>query len=359
MISRKVKTYISVLFFTVFVLFSTSAEAVEKPKSVILLISDGTGITQLTSLRYTSNDFQFTRFPTVGLFTTHSLDQLVTDSAAGATAFATGDKTDNGMVSMLPDGTKPKTVLELAEEKGKATGLVATSQITHATPACFSAHVKDRGNEMAIARQQTTAGIEVLLGGGTKFYETNDEGNLVTQMTNSGYAYLNKKDQLEQLETESAEKVLGLFAESGMKPASKREISLSLMSQKAVEILDNDPDGFFLMVEASQVDWRGHDNDADGVIAEMKDMNGAVKWLLDYQETHPDVLLLWVSDHETGGMAIEYGSSVKDQKVEADWTSEGHTGQMIPAFAVGPGASEFAGVFDNTDVGKRLLRFFE
>jgi len=357
--TNKMKQLSAAFFIVLFFLFIGSANAADKPKSVILVISDGTGISQLTSLRYTTDDFQFFRFPTVGLFTTHALDKLVTDSAAGGTAFSTGHKTNNGMVAVLPDGTKLKTVLELAEEQGKATGLVATSQITHATPACFSAHVEKRSNEMEIARQQAAAGIEVLLGGGAKFYETNDEGNLVTQMTKSGYAYVNEKEQLEQLETESSEKVLGLFAESGMKQATEREIPLSLMSQKAVEVLDNDSDGFFLMIESSQVDWRGHANDADGLVAEMQDMNAAMKWLLDYQESHPDVLLVWVSDHETGGLAIGYGSSVEEKKIEADWTSEGHTGQMIPAFSIGPGASEFAGVYDNTDVGKRLLKFFK
>lgn len=359
MIKKKVSVLVRSTIAACVVLFALSGYANEHPKSVVLLISDGTGMAQITALRYTADDFQLSRFHSVGLFTTHSLDKLVTDSAAGATAFATGYKTNNGMVSTLPDGTKPRTVLERAESRGKATGLVATSQITHATPACFSAHVEIRKNEMDIARQQAAQEIEVLLGGGQKFFLENDGGNLVESMVNNGYTYLDNKQALEQLNTTESEKVLGLFAESGMSAASERKISLSLMTQKAVETLDNDEDGFFLMVEASQVDWRAHGHEAEGVIAEMQDMNDALKWLLDYQQAHPEVLVLWVSDHETGGMAIEYGSSVQKKKIEADWTTEGHTGQMVPAFAMGPGAEAFQGVYDNTDIGTRLLRIFE
>ena len=324
-------------------------------RSVVLVISDGTGVSHLTALRYTDADFQFDRFPVMGLFTTHAMDRLVTDSAAGATAFATGHKTNNGMVSMLPDGRKPQTVLELAEEQGMATGLVATSQITHATPACFGAHVKARKMEMEIARQLSQKQIEVLFGGGQKFFLTNDEkGNLVEEMQKQGYSYADSHEELESLDTESTERAIALFAESGMEPAIEGRLPLELMTEKAVRLLEHDQDGFFLMVEASQVDWEGHGNDTDGIVAEMRDMNRATKWLLDYQKNHPDVLVVWVSDHETGGFAIHDGSLEKKQ-IKGGFSTTHHTAQMIPAFAIGPGAERFAGVYDNTDIGLKLL----
>lgn len=354
----------------VFLIAASVIVGADKPKSVILVISDGTGVSQITSLRYAEEDFQFSRFSVVGLFTTHANDKLITDSAAGGTAFATGQKTNNGMVAMLPDGTRIQTVLELVEKQGKATGLVATSQITHATPATFSAHVEDRDNEMEIARQQAVAGIEVMLGGGQQFFAENDSGDLTKQMQEDGYRYISTKQTLESVNTQSTKKLIGLFAKKGMPTASKRDISLAQMTQTATEILDNDEDGFFLMVEASQVDWAGHDNDGPEVVAEMQDMNSALKWMLDYRESHPDVLVLWVSDHETGGMAIgygvsgheregvnvDYGPTAQKGRMEFGWTSDGHTGQMIPAFAIGPGAEHFSGVYDNTDIGKRLFK---
>jgi len=319
------------------------------------MISDGTGISHITALRYNENNFQFPRFPVVGLLTSHSADRLITDSAASATAYSIGEKTNNGMIAMLPDGTKPRTVLELAESAGKATGLVATSQLTHATPAAFAAHVEDRDNQMEIACQMAAREIEVLLGGGQQFFLTNDEaGNLVTGMESQGYAYIDTRSSLEELNTVDAERVIGLFAESGMRPALEGRMPLGLMAQKAVEILDNDPDGFFMMIEASQVDWEAHDNNADGVLAEMNDMQGALRWILDYQQNHPDVLVVWVPDHETGGMAVE---SENDQMM-LDFTSGGHTAQMLPAFAVGPQSDRFGGVYDNTDIGKILLSMF-
>ncbi len=348
----------TVLFFTVALVFTTGSLRGQPAKSVVLFISDGTGVSHLTALRYAGEDFQFPRFPVMGLFTTHALDRLVTDSAAGATAFATGEKTNNGMISMRPDGTALRTVLELAEEQGRATGLVATSQITHATPACFGAHVKARKMEMEIARQLSAQEIEVLFGGGQKFFLTNDEaGNLVEQMQQDGYRYVDTREALTSLGSENTERAIGLFAESGMQPAIAGRLPLALMTRKAVEILERDPDGFFLMVEASQVDWEGHDNDTDGIVAEMQDMNQAVRWLLNYQVQHPDVLVVWVSDHETGGFAVE-GGDVAGDEITGDFTSTHHTAQMVPAFAIGPGADHFAGIYDNTDVGKRLFEVF-
>jgi len=321
------------------------------PKSIVLMVSDGTGLAHISAVHYSAPDFQFPRFPVIGLFTTHSLDRIITDSAAGATAFAAGMKTNNGMLSMLPDGTTPKTILERAEEAGMATGLVATSQLTHATPAAFASHVKSRSMEMEIARQMAAGDIEVLLGGGQKFFLTNDRGgNLMQQMTRRGYTYLDNRETLEAFDTERNDKVLGLFAESGMRPALEGRLPLSLMARKAVETLDNDPDGFFMMIEASQVDWEAHDNDGPGVLAEMEDMQDALRWLLDYQATHPDLLVVWVADHETGGMAVNSGNN----ELELGFATGGHTAQMIPAFAIGPQAERFAGVYDNTDIGKIL-----
>jgi len=348
----------TVCFAAIYSLFLVQFVAASPPRSVVLIISDGTGVSQLTSLRYTSDQFQFNRFPVTGLFTTHALDDLITDSAASGTAIATGHKTNNGMVATLPDGTTPKTILELAEDQGKSTGLVATSQITHATPACFGSHVEDRDMEMEIARQLSRQNIEVLFGGGQKFFLNNNQsGNLVDSMKTAGYTYVDSRDMLTQLNPRTTTHALGLFAEVGMKPAKEGRMPLHLMTEKAVEILANDQDGFFLMVEASQVDWEGHDNDNEGIIAEMHDMNDAVEWVLDYQEEHPDLLVLWISDHETGGYAIAGGSSDQYQ-VEGAFTSTHHTGQMIPAFAVGPGADQFSGVYDNTDIGKKLFKLF-
>lgn len=345
--------WVSLLFLSLSTCSTTSNNT---PTSVVLFISDGTGLSHLTALRYTTKNFALERMPIVGLFTTHSADHRVTDSAAGATAFATGYKTNNGMLSVLPDSTtKPETLLEIAEEMGKSTGLVATSQITHATPAAFAAHVISRNMEMEIARQEKTQNIEALLGGGQLFFRDNDSGdNLVQQMVTDGYTYVDSREGLENIDAAHTDKILGLFAPRGMKPASEGRMPLSLMTQKAVEVLDQNPKGFFLMVEASQVDWEAHDNDANGIIAETHDMNGAMQWLIDYQESHPELLLVWVADHETGGFSI-LGDLPTGDSLETAFTTNHHTAQMIPLFAIGPEAENFQGVYDNTDVGQRLI----
>ena len=251
------------LLLPLFLITACTESQPEAPKSVVLLISDGTGVSHITALRYTSDSFAFSRMPVVGLFTTHSEDNRVTDSAASGTAFATGYKTNNHMLSVLPDSTtKPETLLEIAESEGKSTGLVATSQVTHATPAAFSSHVPSRYMEMEIARQQAAKDIEVLLGGGQQFYLQNDPaGNLIEQMTGNGYTYVETERELEQVDPSGTEKLIGLFAPKGMKPAKEGRMSLSLLTRKAVAILEKNHEGFFLMVEASQVDWEAHDND--------------------------------------------------------------------------------------------------
>lgn len=327
-------------------------QSTEKPKSIILLIADGTGLSQISSLRYTSDDFQFSRFQSVGLVTTHPLEKYITDSAASATAFATGEKTRNGMISTLPDGSTPKTILEMAEEMGKSTGLVATSQLTHATPAAFAAHTESRGMQMEIARQMAALDIEVLLGGGQKFFLTNDNaGNLVEGMKSKGYSYIDSRSALSSLNTQNTEKVIGLFSESGMEAAQENRLPLELMTRKATEILAKKDEGFFLMVEASQVDWEGHDNDGEGVIAEMHDMNDALEYMLDFQEKNPDVLVTWVSDHETGGMAV----GEDENGLNPLFATGGHTATMVTAFAKGPGEEQFRGTYDNTEFGKKLI----
>ncbi len=323
-----------------------------KPESIILMISDGTGVSQITSLLYTTDNFQFERFKSVGLVSVHPLEKYITDSAAGATAFATGEKTRNGMISTLPNGDTPETILEKAEKMDKATGLVATSQLTHATPAAFAAHTESRGMEMEIARQMAEKDIEVLLGGGQKFFLNNDQsGDLVDDMKSDGYTYIDTRSALNSLNTGDTEKVVGLFSDSGMEAAQENRLPLELMTRKATEILANRDAGFFLMVEASQVDWEGHDNDGAGVVAEMEDMNGALKFMLDFQERNPETLVVWIADHETGGMAV----GENDNGLEYLFASGGHTATLVTAFAKGPGEELFSGVYDNTDFGKKLI----
>ncbi len=326
-----------------------------EPRRVILFIGDGAGASYWTAARFASETLAVEAFRVVGLVDTRSSSHRVTDSAAGATVYATGVRTYNYAIGVGPDSLPRRTVLEVAEELGLATGLVATSTITHATPASFAAHVVHRRMEPEIARQYAGQQIDVILGGGRQFFDGSVEGasELLPELTQR-YVYVETADQLQALRPDTVDALLGLFAPAGMRRAiDGRSPTLDAMTRVALGVLDGDPDGFFLMVEGSQPDWRGHDNEPlDAVTAEMLDFDRAIGVALEYQQRRPGTLVVVVADHETGGLAIQAGD---DGELVARYTTTNHTAQMIPLFARGPGAERFGGVIPNTRVGELLM----
>ena len=330
-------------------------------KNVIFIIGDGTGLVQLTSGQYSlvgaEGLLHVQTMPVTGIVKTYSANGLITDSAAGATAYSCGVKTDNGKIAQLPDEKECKTILELAEEKGLSTGIVSTSGVTHATPASYAAHVRARGMEEEIAVDYLEANMEVILGGGWEFFipstqdgsERDDERNLIEEFRNKGYEYVDSKTTLESSESE---KLLGLFSPGGM-PSENRTPTLAEMSSKAIDILSQNDDGFFLMIEGSQIDWGGHDNDTEYVLREVKDFDAMVEQVLDFAKEDGETLVVLTADHETGGMAINSHYDRKDE-VEIAWTTTGHTGVPVPVMAYGPHAIEFTGWQENTEVGIKV-----
>ncbi|MHB0912389.1 MAG: alkaline phosphatase [Armatimonadota bacterium] len=310
----------------ILILLATCAQAA--PKNVILLIGDGMGTAQITLARLElSRALNIDSMPYAGLVTTHSADSKITDSAAAATALATGHKTANGMISTLPDGTKPETILEAAMRKGKAVGLVTTVTATHATPAAFGAHVGARSDETEIGRQYLAAGIGVIMGCGQPYFDLAEAKRL-------GYTVVDSEEELGKAEG----KLLAHF---------EKRPSLAVMTRAALSDLSQDPDGFFLMVEGGQIDWRCHDNDAAGTVRETEDFDEAVGAALSFAK-RGDTLVVVTADHETGGLTITYEGP--------KWAAKGHTACMVGIFAAGCDAEAFTGTMDNTDVAKRIDR---
>ena len=300
--------YRSLLVLTFVAILLARSAGQDLPHSIVLVIADGTGIGQHTLSYYRNERYAPAAFQHVGLMATHpSNREKVTDSAAGATALATGVKTCKGAIAMDDNQQPLKTVLEYAREKGLATGLVATSTIISATPAAFAAHVGSRSKHGEIARQMVNAGVTVLFGGGRMYFLSKAEGgeqetDLLDAMAASG---MQDVTSLEEPINENRP-VIGLFAERDLPPSNEgRQPTTTAMALRALEILDSDPDGFFLMVEESQVDWGGHDNDYDYAKGEMASLNDLIDALLAYQAVHPQVLVLLVADHETGGLALQ------------------------------------------------------
>ncbi|WP_201714184.1 alkaline phosphatase [Rossellomorea arthrocnemi] len=301
---------------------NTEAKAKEskngKAKNVIFMIGDGMGVPYTTGLRYMNDnpdtvEMEKTAFDPylVGLQTTYPEDEKenVTDSAAAATAMSGGVKTYNNAIAVDNDKSDVKTVLEQAKENGMSTGIVATSEITHATPASYGAHEEQRKSEDAIADDyydEMINGkhkIDVMLGGGTDFFEREDR-NLAQQFQKDGYSYVKSAEELKK---DDNERVLGLFSEVGMDKMidrDEKQPSLADMTTAALDRLKRDKDGFFLMVEGSQIDWAGHDNDVVGAMSEMKDFEQAFEKVREFAKTNGETLVIVTADHSTGGISI-------------------------------------------------------
>lgn len=287
-------------------------------KNVIFLIGDGMGVSYTSAYRYlkddpSTNEVEPTEFDKylVGQQMTYPEDpkQNVTDSAAAATAMSAGIKTYNAAIGVDNDGTSVKTVLEAAKEKGKSTGLVATSEITHATPASYGAHDVSRKNMNAIADdyydEMINGGhkIDVMLGGGLSNFVRPDR-DLTKEFQKDGYTYVTNKDEMIN---SGNQKMLGLFAEGGMPKMLDREASmpsLQDMTETALNKLSQNKKGFFLMVEGSQIDWAGHDNDIVGSMSEMEDFEKAFKAAIDFAKKDKHTLVVATADHSTGGFSI-------------------------------------------------------
>jgi len=342
-------------------------------RNVIFCIGDGMGANQVALARLKAvgpeGKLHMEKMPVGGLVRTHSNNSLVTDSAASGTALATGIKTENGMIAMAPDEQPYFTILELAQADGMATGLVATSAITHATPASFAAHVKSRKMETTIAEHLIANRVNVLFGGGRKFFlpkgapdsARKDDRDLIAEAKQAGYTYI---ETTAELRTVRHRHLLGLFQPEALTTAPP-EPSLELLTQKAIGTLRRANvssagrrKGFFLMVEGSQIDWACHDNDADNMIRQTLLFDQAVGAAVDFARKDGRTLVLVTADHETGGLTFTAGDkNAAGPKIH--WSTKGHSGAPVPMYAFGPGAETFAGVYDNTEIPRKIARLLD
>src|SRR5699024_886753 len=293
----------------------------KNPKNVIFLVGDGMGPSYNAAYRYFADnpdtkEMEQTAFDKylVGNQRTNPDDskENVTDSAAGATAFSTGHKTFNGAIGVDKDKQNVKTVLEQAKESGKSTGLVSTAEITDATPAAYAAHVDDRDKKDEIAQQYYNDKIngehkvDVLLGGGVKYFGK-ENGNLTEKFKKDGYDIVDNK---EDLKNSTSKQILGLFADKNMPlqvDAPDKNPKLIDMTETAVNKLQKNDKGFFLMVEGASIDKAGHPNDITGVMSEMEGFEKSFDYAMNYAKENPDTLVVATADHSTGGLSIAKG----------------------------------------------------
>lgn len=325
----------------------------QEVKNIIYLIGDGMGLASVSMMQL-ENNYEptiFDRAENVALQKTYSLDNRVTDSAASGTALATGCKTNNTMLGMLPDGTAPQSLMELAAERGKATGIVVTTYVQHATPASFYAHVRSRHEYATIAEQLLGSDIDIAIGGGMAFFAERYGGRekAVEAIRDHGFRLY---DSLDAATTDH--RSLIILADEEIE---QREGYLAKATAMALHHLEGDDDGFVLMVEGSIIDGMGHSNDAEGQQGEMRDFMGAVEVAVEYAERHPDTLVVVTADHETGGLTIvssDADFNLAEQGVEYRWTTGGHTGTMVPIYLYGAGNELINGVMENNELGATL-----
>lgn len=317
------------------------ARGMTKPLNVILLIGDGMGLAQISAAAVLNGGLSLDLFRIIGLLRTSSASDYITDSAAGATAFSCGIKTYNGAIGVNPDTLQVSTLLELAEKKGMSTGLVVSSSITHATPASFFAHQKDRELHLQIAGDFYGKGIDFAAGGGKPFFS-------MEKLKQDGYFV--HTGNIGPSEPINSSKLCWFYSDSTEVPAAKiRGNWIERASAAALDHLKTNRNGFFLMIEGSQIDWGGHNNDLDYTLSELIDFDRAVRLALDFAKTNGNTLVIVTADHETGGLSLPAGN-LKDKKVEGMYATTHHTGIMVPVYAFGPGAEAFSGTQENTAV---------
>ncbi len=399
-------------------------DAPSVPKNIVILIGDGMGTAYTSAYRYykdnpETQEIEQTVFDRllVGTASTYParVSGYVTDSAAAATALATGVKSYNGAISVDTDKQALPTIMEMAKKQGLSTGVAVTSQINHATPAAFLTHNESRKNYDEIANSYLNTDTDVMLGGGQKFFPS----TLIHKFEAKGYQYLS---DFSQLNTVTKPKVIGLFADVQL-PWAIDDIGahkLSKMTSKALELLSLNEKGFVLLVEGSLIDWAGHNNDIATAMAEMDEFANALEVVEQYVRQNKDTLMVATADHNTGGLSIgangEYSwktdiirgvksspaliatnaisnenwqdelisnlgfkpsddeltqlsrARMQGQEVMATaikklidnrsftgWTTGGHTGMDVQVFASGPASKLFSGYQDNTDIALKIM----
>jgi len=333
-------------------------QAAEQAKNIILLLGNGLGVSQITAGLYQKKRLHIENFPVVGIHKPSSYDQLITDAAAGATAISCGIKTYNGGLGVDPDTIRVTNILEEADLKGYETGLLSSSNLTTPSLAAFYAHLPSSDNPELTASELLISGIDLFIGGGADHFNLrSDEKNFLELLKKKDYEVLKHYGSWKREIPEFNPERKVAFFTAQMDPPSAREgrdylpiatkMSIQYLSARAQE-----KEGFFLVIESSHFDKAGRNNDTGTVIEEVLDFDKVVKVAMDFAKTNGETLVLLTADHETGGFALNVGST--DQDLIGAFTTTEPTGTLIPVFAYGPGANRFSGIYENSALPHKI-----
>ena len=352
----------------------------KKAKNIILFIGDGMSVSQVSAFRLyqggPNSRVAVDKFPYSGKVLIHSANAIVTDSASSTTAFSTGKKTNNRALGVDVGGQPTENITETLDKSGYVSSVISTSEVTHATPAAFVVHTSSRYLTDEISIQMADSKIINILGGGRKFFIPEKDGgnrkdgiNLIEKVKTKS-RLITDKSELSDPARYGDSQVFGLFADEHLRdddtpenhstePSIEEMLEFSVNRSK--KFIENGCKGFFVMAEASQVDWAGHSNDFEYLIREMSDLEDGIKWALNFAENNQDTLVVVTADHETGGLLIEPNDPRNYENLDVKFSFNtgigrgSHTGAPVPIYAYGPGSENFTGTLDNTDVYRALL----
>jgi len=340
----------------------------DRPRSIILILCDGMGPTMVATVAELTADtrgpLQIENMPVVGLIRTASATGIVTDSAASATAYATGERVYNGELNWHEDGAVYQTLTELAEEQGRATGLLTTTNLTDASPAAFIARAPSRGRHVEIFRQMADSPVDLLVGGLRSASRRVDAEHedipedpimspiLRAQANDAGRLVLSDAALLPETTDAGTRLLIAYPKRPRYSDAFGPRMDGTL--ERALALLGTDPDGFFVMAEIEETDSGGHANDTERVVNGLIEGDDTLRVALAYQQAHPDTLVILTADHDTGAMSYDNEGHYRSPDGVVTWISGNHTAARVPVFAAGPGAHRFTGVMQNTELHDRL-----
>lgn len=387
--------------FTILLLVAVVSSCAEKKaRYVFYFIGDGMGFTHVAAAEaYLSQErgvigmdtLSFTRFPVLGLATTYSASNPITCSSAAGTALATGFKTNNGMLGVTPDGEPLTSIAYKIHDAGYAVGITSTVGVNHATPAAFYGHSKSRNSYYDIIQELPGTGFEFFAGGGIidAFGENNDQKSAYDIISEGGYTVTYGIDEFNARKNDEKFFLIDTVESEDAVPYAfgrpKGALTQAQIVKAAIEVLERNEKGFFLMSEGGQIDWGAHSQNLAATIFEVIDFGTAIQVAVDFYEKHPDeTLIVITADHETGGIALgrdhytfdltvideltspDAPHSVKDymsskeavsdinERAGIGWTTFSHCGAPVPVWAIGVGSEKFAARQDNTDIPKKI-----
>lgn len=327
----------------------------KKVKNVILMIGDGMSLMHVyTAWAANRGKLWLENAQATGLSKTWAVKKLVTDSGSGGTSLATGVKTVYHAVGVDPDGKPLTSLVDVAKELGKDAGMAVTCRLWDATPCDFCCHNIDRDKEEELVGDYPTSGVDFVFGGGAqKFTNRKDGRDIFKELQKKGYHVSRTLDDFFAYDKNS--RIFAVPYDKDTPLPDERGDLLARASMKGISLMNQNKNGFFMMIEGSQLDDYGHFNQLDLLMKETLDFDQTVGEVMKWAAKDGETLVVVTADHETGGLTLVNGN--KDEgRVECCFSTKDHSGAMVPVYAFGPGAENFTGIFENTDVFKKIKK---